>query len=964
MLEDIKESILNFITSRIFVLVVIFLAFFGIMMSRIFYLQIINGQNYADSFTMRIKREVSLPGTRGRIYDRNGQVLADNVLSYSVTMEDNGTYKSAREKQSTLNRTVLKVIDIVESHGDNVIGDFGIVYQNGSYTYTQEGRALLRFKADIYGYSSIDDLKPEEYVATADEMIEYLCGKKKFWISPDLYTEEQIKEYKVPTDLTPEQILKLVTIRYAISSNSFKRYVTTTVASDVSDATVAEILENQSNLQGVDIEQSSLRTYADSKYFANIIGYIGKPDQDELDTLKEQNEDYDANDLVGKAGLEQYMETELQGKKGQRTIYVDSVGNVLEVESETQPESGHDLYLTIDKDLQIAAYNILEQRLAGVLVSKIQNIKQYVPGAHSSAMSIVIPIYDVYYALIQNHIIDTSHFTAYDATDLERSVQQRFDTQLDDAISRIMAQLQSDSPTAYCDLPSDMKNYMSYIVSDILMGEDQVLMKSAVNTEDATYIAWAKDETISLKEYLEYAISMNWVDVSGLDVKNSYMNSEEIYQVVVDYISSKLASDSNFHTMLYKYVILNDVVTGREVCLLLYDQGILEYDEETVGKLRSGAYSAYSFMMDKIKNLEITPGQLALEPCSAGCVITDPNTGDVLANVSYPGYDNNRLTNTMDSAYYAELNRDLAGPLYSRSTQERTAPGSTFKPISAVAGLEEGVIRSTDIIHATGVFTEAYGSPTCWIYNQYHGSHGNINMVDAIRVSCNYYFYEVGFRLGGGRSTGYSSDRALAALSKYAVMFGFDHTSGMELPESDPKISDSDGIRSAIGQGTHLYTVSQIARYVSTIANRGTVYDLTLLDKLTDSEGNTIEDYSASVYNNIDIADNSWNTIQEGMHQVAENTAAFKDLNLTIAGKTGTAQQSKSHPNHALFMGYAPYESPQIAIAIRIANGYTSANAASMAADIFSYYFDLSCDFSRNVFFYYHSGADYAMMFL
>ena len=942
MLEDIKESILNFITSRIFVLVVIFLAFFGIMMSRIFYLQIINGQNYADSFTMRIKREVSLPGTRGRIFDRNGQVLADNVLSYSVTMEDNGTYKSAREKQSTLNRTVLKVIDIVESHGDNVIGDFGIVYQNGSYTYTQEGRALLRFKADIYGYSSIDDLKPEEYVATADEMIEYLCGKKKFWISPDLYTEEQIKEYKVPTDLTPEQILKLVTIRYAISSNSFKRYVTTTVASDVSDATVAEILENQSNLQGVDIEQSSLRTYADSKYFANIIGYIGKPDQDELDMLKEQNEDYDANDLVGKAGLEQYMETELQGKKGQRTIYVDSVGNVLEVESETQPESGHDLYLTIDKDLQIAAYNILEQRLAGVLVSKIQNIKQYVPWAHSSAMSIVIPIYDVYYALIQNHIIDTSHFTADDATDLERSVQQRFDTQLDDAISRIMAQLQSDSPTAYCDLPSDMKNYMSYIVSDILMGGDQVLMKSAVNTEDATYIAWAKDETISLKEYLEYAISMNWVDVSGLDVKNSYMNSEEIYQVVVDYISSKLATDSNFHTMLYKYVILNDVVTGREVCLLLYDQGILEYDEETVGKLRSGAYSAYSFMMDKIKNLEITPGQLALEPCSAGCVITDPNTGDVLANVSYPGYDNNRLTNTMDSAYYAELNRDLAGPLYSRSTQERTAPGSTFKPISAVAGLEEGVIRSTDIIHATGVFTEAYGSPTCWIYNQYHGSHGNINMVDAIRVSCNYYFYEVGFRLGGGRSTGYSSDRALAALSKYAAMFGFDHTSGMELPESDPKISDSDGIRSAIGQGTHLYTVSQIARYVSTIANRGTVYDLTLLDKLTDSEGNTIEDYSASVYNNIDIADNSWNTIQEGMHQVAENTAAFKDLNLTIAGKTGTAQQSKSHPNHALFMGYAPYENPQIAIAIRIANGYTSANAASMAADIFSYYFDLT----------------------
>ena len=123
--------------------------------------------------------------------------------------------------------------------------------------------------------------------------------------------------------------------------------------------------------------------------------------------------------------------------------------------------------------------------------------------------------------------------------------------------------------------------------------------------------------------------------------------------------------------------------------------------------------------------------------------------------------------------------------------------------------------------------------------------------------------------------------------------------------------------------------------------SRGTVYNLTLLDKLTDSEGNTIEDYSASVYNKMEIADVDWNTIQEGMHQVALNTSAFKNLDLTIAGKTGTAQQSKSHPNHALFIGYAPYENPQLAVAIRIANGYTSANAAAMASDIFKYYFDL-----------------------
>lgn len=113
------------------------------------------------------------------------------------------------------------------------------------------------------------------------------------------------------------------------------------------------------------------------------------------------------------------------------------------------------------------------------------------------------------------------------------------------------------------------------------MGSHQVLMKSAVNTEDPTYIAWAQDETISLKEYLEYAISMNWVDVSGLDVKASYLSSEEIYQVVVDYISTELENDVDFQTMLYKYMLLDDIVTGKEICLLLYEQGVLEYDEET-----------------------------------------------------------------------------------------------------------------------------------------------------------------------------------------------------------------------------------------------------------------------------------------------------------------------------------------------------------------------------------------------
>ena len=768
MFDDLKDSILNFVTSRVFVLLIVFLAFFGILLARIFYLQIIKGEEYAEDFTMQIRKEVDIPSTRGRIFDRDGEVLADNVLSYSVTIEDSD--QSSSQKSKTLNSTISRVIEIVESHGDSVVSDFGILYENGEYVYSQEGTALNRFKADVYGHSSIDELTPEEYTSTAGEMMEYLCGEKR---------------YNIPMeDYTPEECLKLVTIRYAMWLNNYQRYVATTIAEDVCDETVAEITENLDSLQGVSIKQSSLRVYNDAEYFASIIGYIGKASQEELDALNEGGGSYKLNDIVGKAGIEQYMEAELQGTKGYQIIYVDNMGNVLEVEKEVQPESGNDVYLTIDRDLQVAVYDIIEQRLAGILVSKIRNMKEYTAGANGSASDIVIPIYDVYYALIDNHVIDASDFAREDASQLEKSVYQRMQSRLDAMIGQIMAELQSDHPTAYRDLSREMKNYMSYIVSDVLMGSSGVLMSSAIDREDPTYLAWTQEEVISLKEYLEYAISMNWVDVSGLEVESSYLSSEEIYAVLLDYISTELANDVDFQNMLYKYLILDDVVSGKEICLLLYEQGVLEYDEETVGRLQNNTYSAYNFMIDKISSLEITPAQLALEPCSAGCVIVDPVTGDTLADVSYPGYDNNRLTNTMDSAYYAELNRDKSSPLYSRATQEQTAPGSTFKPVVAAAALEEGVTTPSETIHATGVFTEAYGSPTCWIYNQYHGSHGSINMVEAIKVSCNYYFYEMGFRLGGGRTTGYSSDRALGVLAEYAGQFGLDATTGIEVPEN------------------------------------------------------------------------------------------------------------------------------------------------------------------------------------
>ena len=207
-------------------------------------------------------------------------------------------------------------------------------------------------------------------------------------------------------------------------------------------------------------------------------------------------------------------------------------------------------------------------------------------------------------------------------------------------------------------------------------------MSDKIEAEDETQIAWATQETISLNRYLNYAISKNWIDTSKLG-DSAYSSSEEIYSGVLAYLEEYLKEDSNFDKLLYKYLIKSGSVTGAQICAIVYEQGVLPMDENAYNGLLNGTTDAYGWLYDKIKTLQITPGQLALEPCSGGIVVTDPNSGDVLACVSYPGYDNNRLANTMDSAYYNQLNTGRANIFYNRATQEKTAPGSTFKMISA-----------------------------------------------------------------------------------------------------------------------------------------------------------------------------------------------------------------------------------------------------------------------------------------
>ena len=196
----------------------------------------------------------------------------------------------------------------------------------------------------------------------------------------------------------------------------------------------------------------------------------------------------------------------------------------------------------------------------------------------------------------------------------------------------------------------------------------------------------------------------------------------------------------------------------------------------------------------------------------------------------------------MDSDYYSYLNQNLSNPLYNHATQQRTAPGSTFKMVTATAGLAEGVITTTSTIQDRGIYENVSNHPRCWAYPR---THGVINVSQAIRDSCNYFFYEVGFRLAG--SGNYSDAAGIEKIQKYAAMYGLTEKTGIELVENTSQIATEYPVMAAIGQSDNNLTTIGLARYVTAVANSGTVYNLSLLNKVTDKDGNVLETFGSSV---------------------------------------------------------------------------------------------------------------------
>lgn len=941
MFDRIREDILNFITNRITLLTFLFLILGGILVYRCFDLQIVQGQEYLDEFMLSTEKTRDISSSRGTIYDCNGVVLAYDDLAYSVKIED--VFESGNGKNKKLNATVFQLIKSIEKNGDCIIEDFNVILdENNNFSFNVEGTKLLRFLADVYGRKTIDGLEEEERNATPDEVIEFLAGQKNFAIGDYEVAGDSDTEFIVGKGYTQKELLQMVTIRYAMKLTSFRKYIGTTVAKDISNETVAVIMENSAQLPGVSIVEDTVRRYTeDSFYFSHILGYTGKISSDELESFNLQDfeaggtgERYSINDMVGKSGIELYMETVLQGTKGYEKVSVDNTGRVISILERTEAVAGNDVYLTLDSELQKAAYNILEQHIAGIVIEKIKNVKEYVPKENDDSSDIIIPIYDVYFAVINNGVIDIRDFSDADAGETEKAVHAKYLEYKANVYEALKYEF-FEKKTVYNKLTLEYKNYQSDIVT--LLKTNGVLVSSLIDSKDKTQIAWASDEVISIHDYLKYCISMNWIDVTKLDLDSQYSDSEEIYACIWEYVREKIDNNLEFQKKIYRFMIKNDKLSGTEVCKILCEQGKIYVPDEDLEALYSGKLKAYNFMMNRIKSLDITPAQLALDPCNGSVVIMDANTGDVLACVTYPGYDNNKMANTVDADYWNQLITDKSYPMNNYATTYKGAPGSTFKMVSATAALMEGIVTLKSKIKCTGQFKEINPGPWCWK----RVGHGNLDVVGGIANSCNFFFYNVGYELST-RNGVYNASEGLDTLAHYAAMYGLADKTGIEIGETQPEVSDELPVPSAIGQGTNAFSAVGLTRYVAAIANGGTVYNLTLLDSVRDSSGNVIKEYDAEVYGNVVMPQENWNAIRLGMRKVVEAKTYFRELDITVAGKTGTAEQSASRPNHALFVGYAPYEGkPEIAITTRILFGYSSDYAAQTTRDIIAYYYGL-----------------------
>ena len=821
--HSLWKSIVKVITSRCLILFSIFMVAFYILLARVFYLQLVIGETYRNPQIVISTKKIPIPATRGNIYDRLGRPLAINKSVYSIKM-DAHTVKIDAEN-------LYDLIKLLEGKGETIVDRF---------PFTKEEPYEFLF----YGTGTTHDIWKKDMDFTKEEM------------DLDAYESFQKirKKFKIDENLPDKEARKILNLCNMLYLQRYRAWEPITIAYDVKQDTLSVIEEETIKYAGFSAEIQSIRYYPEGKYFAHIVGYSQKMTEED----KDQFPHYMDQDIVGKNGIEYAYETQLRGKDGVALAEITSAKKILRyLPDEIPAVSGDNVYLTLDRDLQVNAYNILEEMLRDAIINQIQGKGE-----------------------IENRI----------------------------TVRQFLSSL-------FKGVSIDIKKVMS---------------------------ATGGSPSVNLKNYV-------LAEVSNPDIQDPEVRKQ---------IRALCAN-----------AILNGQIPAREVLMIMLEQNIISGGAELHEQLANGNVSEQEVILDKLASNEITPQMTNLDPCTGSVVVSDINTGSVLAAVSYPSYDTNEYVNKMNYDYYMKNLEDPTAPSINRPLSERRAPGSTLKMISAITALESGSISLSDRIY-DGISFESAGKPflKCWSSI----GHRSIDVIQALEGSCNFFFCEAIYRLGNEKA-GNKLD-SITLWNKYISCFGLDKKTGVEIGEVMPTVPspeqknktvlainpdaplydrewhDGNTVQAAIGQGFNDYTAANMNKYILTIATRGQRYQLNMVDNVRSADGHLIEKTRTKLEAELsDISESTWDAVYKGMllcieGQNGTGTNTFRGFPVRVAGKTGTAEEKPGRNDHSSFGGFAPYEDPQIAIYVSIPFGNTKAMpalASQIALKVMNEYFGL-----------------------
>lgn len=450
------------------------------------------------------------------------------------------------------------------------------------------------------------------------------------------------------------------------------------------------------------------------------------------------------------------------------------------------------------------------------------------------------------------------------------------------------------------------------------------------------------------------------------------ISDDEYKNLKGDYDQNDLIGKTGIESLFEKYLKgkkgtkqIDMAVDGTTTAEVVEDEAIAGSNVILTidSKLQKIAEEALKDNIEKIKNGGF--GKV-YDAKGGSCVVMNVKTGEVLAMASYPDYNPQSFANGISSEEWKSYNENTSYPLLNKCIQSAYEPGSIFKMVTAIAGLESGNISLTERINDTGVYKK-YGTDwKCWYYTDYHTGHGYLNVIGAIQKSCNFFFYETADRMG------------IDTLDKYAKYFGLGTKTGIELPgevagnlaskEYVKSINESwnpgDTINAAIGQGYNKFTPLQMAKYISMVANGGNKVDVSIVKSIQNADGTEVskDEINKFISEKLEISkDNESeditlnseyvNAVKEGMRSVTSGEAGtayarFKNFNISVGGKTGSAEAGKDAKGkdivNAWFAAFAPYEDPEIAVVVMVENGGHGNYTAEAVRNVMAEYFGMN----------------------